>query len=194
MRLSSVILVITTVLFSCENSDSKEENTAFIEQAPVLYGEETYNFPELLKLANEQVVHWGVLEDLISEIKDLNGSNYIQLRTRSENVKEYSDSLANSIPETLNTNPINSRLLVLKTRAALLYETAHLTAVDTANLQNAVAELNVAVNNLVMHFNEKVQKDRIDLQRKQNETRELEKQTRFRDSVIELEFRNLNKS
>jgi|SRR5690554_163298 len=193
MRISRVILVISIVLFACENSDRKEEDTAFIEQVPVLYGEETYDFPELSKLAKEQVDHWGVLEDLISEIKDLNGSNYIQLRARSENVKEYSDSLANSIPETLNTNPINSRLLVLKTRAALLYETAHLTAVDTTNLQNAVAELNLAVDNLVMHFNEKVQKDRIDLQRKENETRELEKQTRFRDSVMELELRNLNK-
>jgi|SRR5690554_1134361 len=194
MRLVSVILVIAIILFACENSDSKEENTAYIEQVPVLYGEANYEFPELSTLAKEQVVHWGVLEDLISEIKELNGSNYMQLRTRSERVKDYSDSLANSIPETLNSNPIQSRLLVLKTRAALLYETSHLTSVDTTSLQNAVAELNLAVDNLVMHFNEKVQKDRIDLQRKENEARELKKQTRFRDSVMELELRNLNKN
>lgn len=194
MRLTIVFLVLATLLYACKDSDLKEQSTALIEEVPVLYGEQVYDFPELSKLAKEQVVHWGVLEDLMSEIKDLNGSNYIQLRTRSENVKEYSDSLANSIPEVLNTKPINSRLLVLKTRAALLYETAHLTTVDTSRLQNAVTEINVAVRNLVLHFNEKVQKDRIDLQRKDSETRELKKQSRFRDSVMELELRNLNKN
>lgn len=193
MRSTIVLIVLATFLYACKDSESMEQNTALIEEVPVLYGEQVYDFPELSKLAKEQVAHWGVLEDLLSEIKNLNGSNYIQLRTRSENVKEYSDSLANSIPETLNTNPINSRLLVLKTRAALLYETAHLVTVDTSRLQSAVAEINVAVRNLVLHLNEKVQKDRIDFQRKDNEARELKKQSRFRDSVMELELRNLNK-
>lgn len=193
MRSVFFIFLLTTTLFACVNSTSEEENIELKEDTTVLYGEREYDFLQLSDLAKEQVGNWGVLDDLISEIEELNGSNYYQLRTRSENVKEYSDSLANSIPETLNTNPINSRLLVLKTRAALLYETSHRQSMDTSGLRQAVTEMNLAIRNLVAHFNEKAQKDKIDMQRKQSEAKELEKHAQFKDSVMERELRNLNK-
>ena len=133
---------------------------------------------------------WGVLEDLISEANKVNGSNYQDLRNRSERIREYSDSLVKNIPDTLNTKPINSRLLVVKTRSEMLFQAAHQAIMDSLNLQNSVQELNTAVNNLIVHLNEKFMKDNIDYQRKEDEESELKKQQRFRDSVMDLELKD----
>ena len=136
---------------------------------------------------------WGILEDLLLEAKNLNGSNFQELRNRSERIQQYSDSLIKSVPEALNTQPINSRLLVLKTRAHLLYQTSHQGVLDSVNLQNAVTEMNSAVYHLIIHLNEKFQKEKIDSQRKGNEEMELIKQQRFKDSVMNLELQDKNR-
>src|SRR5690606_10448000 len=95
------------------------------------------------------------------------------------------------VPEEINTNPIRSRLLVLKTRAELLNQVSHRGTVDSTDLQNSVKEMNTAVTNLIIHLNEKFQKDRIDLQRKENEQRELKGQKQFQDSIFELERQDI---
>src|SRR5690606_33338084 len=146
----------------------------------------TFNFPELSAPAKEQAVRWGVLEDLLAETIKLNGSNFQSLKNRSERINVYTDSLFQNIPDTLISNQIHSRLTVLKTRAELLYQTAHRATLDSAALQNGVMEMNTAVKNIIIHLNEKFQKDMIDSQRKNNEKMELKKQHRFRDSIMKL--------
>jgi hypothetical protein len=120
----------------------------------------------------------------------VNGSNYQDLRNRSELLKQYSDSLLKNIPDTLNTKPINSRLLVLKTRSSLLFQTVHQASIDSLKVQNSMEELNLAVKNLIVQLNEKFQKDNIDFQRKEDEENELKKQQRYKDSIMNLELQD----
>jgi hypothetical protein len=50
--------------------------------------------------------------------------------------------------------------------------------------------MNIAVKNLIIQINEKFQKDAIDLQRIENEKKEIEKQKQLLDSVYQIELQN----
>ncbi len=190
MRFTIFLFVIVGFIISCGNSSEENQNQEPTNDASIIFGYKEYIFPELSAPAKEQAVHWGVLEDFFSEAKNINGSNYEALRTHSERMKEYSDSLFKNIPDTLNTKPINSRLLVLKTRSELLFQTAHQSIIDSSKIQNSVKEMNIAVNNLIVQLNEKFQKDNIDFQRKDDEESELKKQKRYKDSILNLELQD----
>lgn len=161
MRQLIFFLIIITLLFACKNSDPEAEEPKSKEFVSYVFGEKNYTFPEFSDLTEEEVKHWGVLKDLLQEIKNIYGADYLELQSRSENILQYTDSVVNSVPEKLNSNSINSRLLVLKTRAALLYESSYQGSIDTFKMQNSIRELNKATTNLILQFNEKVQKDEI---------------------------------
>jgi hypothetical protein len=192
MKFLIPLLVISSFIFSCGNSSEENQNQSQTNDASIIFGDKGYTFPELSPPVKEQAIHWGVLEDLFSEAKNMNGNNYQELRNRSELLREYSDSLFKNIPDTLNTKPINSRLLVLQTRSALLFQDSHNSIIDSLKLQNAVEEMNIAVKNLIVQLNEKFQKDNIDFQRKDDEENELKKQQRYKDSIMNLELQDKN--
>lgn len=193
MKFIIPLLIVAGFIFSCGNSSEENQNQSPTNDTSIIFGDKNYAFPALSPPAKEQAVHWGVLEDLFAEAKNMNGNNYQELRNRSELIKEYSDSLFKTIPDTLNTRPINSRLIALKTRAAMLFQTAHQATIDSLKLETSLEEMNVAVTNLIVHLNEKFQKDNIDFQRKDDEENELKKQKRYRDSIMNLELQDKNK-
>jgi hypothetical protein len=65
----------------------------------------------------------------------------------------------------------------------LLNQQVHKSKVDSAAIAIQLEELTFATINLFLQINEKLQKDAIDLQRIDDEKKELEKQKRFLDSV-----------
>lgn len=190
MKIPIPILILFGFLISCGNASENVE-TAPLSDNSIIFGVKDYNFPQLLPAVREHIVHWAVFEDFMVEAKNINGSNYDALRNGSELLKMYSDSLFAKIPDTLDTNLIRSRLLVLQTRSAVLDQLAHQSTIDSSATQNAIAELNVALENLVVQLNEKFRKDQIDFQRRDDEQSELQKQIRFRDSVMDLEQKDI---
>lgn len=192
MKFIIPILSFVLIAFSCGNSE--EQNIeAPNNDASILFGDKNFDFPPLSAPAKEQAIRWGVLEDFVAEAKNANGSNYHDLRNRSELLKQYSDSLLKKIPDTLKTNPITSRLFVLKTRSELLFQTANQSSIDSTKLENSIDDMNVALKNLIVQLNEKFQKDGIDFQRKDNEANELKQQKRYRDSIMNLELQDIKK-
>ncbi len=193
MKFIFSLFIIVGFIFSCGNSSEENQNQKPENDASIIFGDKNFAFPELSVPAKEQATRWGVLEDFLSQAKNINGSNFEALRISSERMKEYSDSLFKNIPDTLNTKSINSRLLVIKTRSELLFQSSHQDAIDSLKVQNTVDEMNIAVNNLIIQLNEKFQKDNIDSQRKEDEQSELKKQQRFNDSILNLELQDKKK-
>ena len=62
-----------------------------------------------------------------------------------------------------------------------------------ARIEANIEEANNAIENLIVQLNEKFQKDGIDLQRIDNEKKELEKQKKFLDSVYRAELKDQKK-
>ena len=190
MKFIFPLFMVTFFVLCCGNAPEENQNQNPKNDASIIFGNPDFVFSQLSAPAKEHATRWGVLEDFFAEAKNMNGTNYEALRNRSERMKEYSDSLFKNIPDTLNTKPINSRLLVIKTRSELLFQASHQDAIDSVKLQTSITEMNVAVNNLIVQLNEKFQKDNIDFQRKEDEENELKKQQRYKDSIVNLELQD----
>ncbi|MCG2420279.1 hypothetical protein K8089_14725 [Aequorivita sp. F47161] len=193
MKFIIPLLIVIAFAFSCGNSSEENKTETPNNDASIIFGDKNYAFPQLSEPAKKQAVHWGVLEDFLAEAKNANGNNYQDLRNRSERLQEYADSLYKKIPDTLDTKPIHSRLLVLKTRTALLFQASHQATIDSLKVENSLKEMNWAVKDLIVQLNEKFQKDKIDFLRKEDEENELKKQQRAKDSIINLELQDKKK-
>jgi len=193
MRVLIFILAIAFIAVSCRNPQAETENEETGNETALVFGDPDYSLPQLSASAREQAINWAALEDILTVTKKLNGSDFQSLKNYSEQLTEYSNQFTKEMPQTIKTNQVRSRLLVLKTRAELLNQVTHRGTVDSADLQNSVAEINRAVSNLVLHLNEKFQKDKIDLQRMDDGKKELKGQTSFRDSIFELERQDQNR-
>jgi hypothetical protein len=184
-------LFLSIILVSCGKS-SQEPQTSL--QTPQknnsLYGNPNFIFPELTENAKTQSIHWSVYEDFESEVKSLNGNTIEDLHIKTERMVSYIDSLTKKIPDTLFTQAIFSRVLVIKTRTHLLLQELNKSSIDSIKLQENMNELNTSVSNLIIQINEKFQKDHIDLQRKEYEEKELKNKKRFLDSVYQIEIQD----
>lgn len=156
------------------------------------FGNSAYQFPKLTAEAMAKVENWSVFDDFQTELQRINGSTVSELKTRTERLRLHTDSLSKKIPNELYTNPITSRLLVLRSRISLLSQELNKGSIDSLAVSNQMTEFNAAATNFLLQINEKLQKDEIDLQRVDDEKKELEKQKRFLDSVYQAERRDKN--
>jgi hypothetical protein len=78
--------------------------------------------------------------------------------------------------------------MVVKTRTQLLNLEVNKAHFDSVRLQDYFKEMNISVRNLFIQINEKFEKDAIDLQRVDSETKELALQKEFMDAVYKAEL------
>ena len=103
------------------------------------------------------------------------------------------DSLTKNIPDTLNTQPIYSRVIITKTRAAIVKQVANKVRLDTLEMQKAIMQMNLATANLIIQINEKFEKDTQDNSVKNNELKEKQVLKKRLDSVYKTSAQNNKK-
>ncbi|GER58800.1 hypothetical protein [Patiriisocius marinus] len=190
-----ISLVIVLVLFvSCGDT---QNNTELLQEQEVqtdeTYGNPDFKFPKVSTSAESFLNDWTVFDDFKTEAIAINGSNLSTLKNRSEYLVSRVDSLIKKIPDTLDTQSVYSRLLVAKTRAALLKQLANKVTIDNAEIDKGVYEMNLATTNLIVQINEKFQKDAIDSERTENEKKEMELRKKKMDSILRVEKQDLLK-
>jgi len=170
---------ITTIDSDLESNDSI-----------VLYGNKDLKFPVFISSAEEAASQWSVYIDFEDDVKSINPSTLSEVRSKSERLVTYVDSLVKKIPDTIDTQPIYSRIIIVNTRIKLLEQAVNSKRENSERIQLYFAEMNQSIANLKVQINEKLQKDIIDLQRKKSEEEELEKQRKKIDSIIDSEKEN----
>jgi len=172
---STVLIVFMScfVIVSCKKASKDSQEIEIVELGNDIYGTKSSIIPVISEKAKIYGVQWLGFEDFEIEFRSLNGSTLEQLRTKSERLVQYSDSLTKKIPDTLNSISISSRLVVVRTRGNLLFQEVHKSRLDSLRLENAIDEMNVAVTHLILQLNEKFEKDEIDLQRKEADDNDL---------------------
>jgi len=182
-------------MLSCGDSSQEDELLGTVVQDTLRYSIKKYSFPPLSSNAREQIENWSVYDDFYAEASTLNGLNLENLRLKTTKLLSHTDSLSKKIPDTLFTSAIYSRLVILRTRVELLKQEVNRDrdVVETQRIEANIQETNNAVKNLIVQLNEKFQKDGIDLQRIDNEKKELEKQKKFLDSVYRAELKDQKK-
>ncbi|RMA65875.1 hypothetical protein [Ulvibacter antarcticus] len=186
------LILIVALVFSCGSPSEEVETTNQLEKSSSIYGDNTFVFPTLSVNAKTYITNWGAFEDFQKEAEGINGSTVEDLRVKSDRLLSRIDSLTKKVPDTLQNQPIVSRVMIAKTRGSLLRQEVFKPRIDSAKLQNDIFELNVATKNLILQINEKFQKDDIDFERKDDEKKEIEKQKRFLDSVYKSELQDKN--
>ena len=188
-------LVIPLFLFSCGNASQENELLGNLAQDTLRYSIKKYTFPPLSNNARVQIENWSVYDDFYAEASTLNGLNLEGLRLKTGKLLSHTDSLSKKIPDTLFTSAIYSRLVILRTRVELLKQEVNRDrdVIEPARIEANIEEANNAIENLIVQLNEKFQKDGIDLQRIDNEKKELEKQKKFLDSVYRAELKDQKK-
>ena len=189
-----ILLLLPFVWTSCGDSSTEDAIPQIAVQDTMRYGKVNYSFPKLSKSAREQIENWSVYDDFYGEASTLNNINLENLRTKTDMLLLHTDSLSKKIPDTLYTSAIYSRLIILQTRIRLLKQEVNRGNVNSEKVERNIVETNNAVKNLIVQLNEKFQKDGIDLQRVDDEKKELEKQKKFLDSVYQAELRDQQKN
>ena len=184
-----VFFIVSLILFSCGNN--KGESTQKVIPQKInssIYGNTNFEFPKISENARTEVMHWGAFEDFEEQAKTINGNAMEALQIKSILMVSHIDSIIKKIPDTLNTPLIFSRVMVVKTRTQLLNLEVNKAHFDSVRLQDYFKEMNISVRNLFIQINEKFEKDAIDLQRVDSETKELALQKEFMDAVYKAEL------
>lgn len=189
--IASISFLFLSVFFiSCREEPKEDIVEVATQNSNSLYGNTNFTFPKLSVQAQNKIPQWIVFDDFEQEAKEINGSTIEALRVKSERLLTRTDSLSNKIPDSLFSNAVFSRLMIVKTRASLLKQEVNKSRIDSLKVQEYINETNTSVRNFIVQINEKFQKDMIDLERKDDEQKELEKQKRFTDSVYKSEIKN----
>jgi len=188
------LLLLPFVWASCGDSSTEAAIPQIAVQDTMRYGKVNYTFPKLSESAREQIENWSVYDDFYGEASTLNNINLENLRAKTDKLLLHTDSLSKKIPDTLYTSAIYSRLIILQTRIRLLKQEVNRGNVNSEKVERNIVETNNAVKNLIVQLNEKFQKDGIDLQRIDNEKKELEKQKKFLDSAYQAELKDQQKN
>ncbi len=171
------------LLLSC-----KEEERAPMPEptdSTIVYDLPSVEFVQQLDIAEDATAQWSVFNEFKSTLASIPNSNLERIRTQSERLTNYSDSLTKQIPEVLSTMPIKTRLDVVHARLRLFNQSSEEVVVDSVELKNNFKESITAFNTLLYQINEKFDKDAIQRQEDANFSHEI--QQRFRDSIFEIE-------
>ncbi len=186
-----IVLLWSVILISfasCDEGKTVAPETETQQVDTTVYGNTGFRFPKLLPQADTIVKDWPIFKDFRGVSINFENSSIDDLKRKSHNLLNITDSLSRSLPDTLNNNMIISRLWVVKTRVELLEQEVNKGKPSPEQIANYIEEMQRATNNFVLQINEKIQKDQIDLGRKEDEASELRKQQRARDSIFTLEL------
>ncbi|NND64222.1 MAG: hypothetical protein HKN48_13620 [Flavobacteriaceae bacterium] len=188
-----LVLLMLLVAFSvsCGNSEIEETTEQISNTDTALYGKKKFSFPNLTPNVKEVMENWSVFNDFQLEATTIHNLKLEELKMKSAKLMSFTDSLSKSIPDTLFTDAIRSRLIIVKTRASLLNQEANKNSLKDSIVEIHISETNLAIHNLMVQLNEKIQKDAIDMQRIDNEKKELEKQKKYLDSIYQLELQDV---
>jgi hypothetical protein len=169
--ISSICLLF--VLLSCIDNQPVASSLQ-IDQVDdtKLFGQADTMLPDFSESSENYISKWPVFEDLITEVLAINQASLKTIQQRSNLLVSRLDSLTKNIPDTLYTQPIYARVIITKTRAAIVKQLANKDRLDTLAMQKAIVEMNLATANLIIQVNEKFEKDTQDNSVKNNERKE----------------------
>ncbi len=168
-------ICIFFVVLSCKDNQPAVATTNTKQITDIkLFGNPDAMLPDFSQSSENYISQWPVFDDLITEVLAINQASLKTIQQRSNILVSRMDSLTKNIPDTLNTQPIYARVIVTKTRAAIVKQVANKSRLDTLAMQQAISQMNLATANLIIQINEKFEKDTQDNTVKNNELQEKE--------------------
>lgn len=128
-----------------------------------------YNDYILSDDAKNEVSDWSKFQELETQITFLKTADITFFTAEKDTLKKFLDSLRVNIPKNINTNPVNSRITILETKLLKLNNDLTLDNYSVDNKMQSIKELLIANSNLIFVINKKLEFDKNDVGRPEDE-------------------------
>lgn len=164
------MFLICVCLISCQDSNKQivEENVEEVSQASITKTDiENLKYIEFLPDAKvkTQIEGWEKYNELNQIVKDVKGANLSFFKANDEIVQALCEELKSTIPESMNTPQIFSRIVALETKIFKLESFVNQTNVKKNNLLDVVKEFLVAYSNFNLQMNKKIERESQNIQK-----------------------------
>lgn len=160
-----------------DSMEQKQDTTAFQKKLKIEEGRFDLE-PEARKFA----LNWVEYITAQNEIRKLENSTINEVKNNAPLIAQIMESLKNSIPDSLNSIAVESRLNVVNTKAQLLKQYSGKQEPDAEDIAETTKELHDEFTNLKLQMNEIFLKSLEDFEK---ELDEFEKLEREQDSISE---------
>lgn len=154
------IIAVSLMIFSCgekkdSNEDQSTKNTADLtigdmknlKYKDYILGSEGYKL----------LIDWKKFQELNIQMGYLKQGDFSFFQNEKTEVKALFDSLKTTLPNTINTKPIVSRLAVLETKALKLQDNLNMDNIEKATKLTSLEDVLVAYGNLNLQINKKLE-------------------------------------
>lgn len=128
-----------------------------------------YNDYILSDDAKREVSDWSKFQELETQISFLKTADITFFTTEKDTLKKFLDILKVNIPENINTNPVNARITTLETKLFKLNNDLTLENYSVDSKMLSIKELLIANSNLIFVINKKLEFDKNDVGRPEDE-------------------------
>lgn len=163
----SLFLLLTVVLFSCQNQDEKRlaENAKEAKKKEVIFNNINKGWTFLDEPINEisesQLNSWTEWRDFIKEIGDKPRKTLGAFQKKSAAISKKAIALNNNIPEQFNQPQIRSRISILITKIKMMDLFIHLSNVPDDKVVFLIQEINKELISLERQMDKIVEKAKI---------------------------------
>ncbi len=148
--------ILLMILASCVQDSEKDK--------PQIKPRETEAFTKEFKIktailplessAKKYALTWAPYIVLNNEVQQLETTSVNKLIDNSSAIAQLTESLQSSLPDSLRSTPVQSRLRVLTTKAKVLEQKAHLQSINPEEIKEVAQEILMEFNNLNIQLNE----------------------------------------
>lgn len=102
---------------------------------------------------------WLKYDELLEKVNELKNADLGYFKSDKEVVETLVEELATTIPENINTDAINARVLVVQNMYYKLNSTVNLSTSNKSELKKSIVDLFEAFSNLNFQINKKFERD-----------------------------------
>ncbi|MBC3758157.1 hypothetical protein H7U19_07065 [Hyunsoonleella sp. SJ7] len=163
------ILVMISFLLSCNSGTQSNTETVAQGDNSELTKDDIANLKYLeftLDRQAETIAEpWDAYSRLREAVEGVKNADFSFFNAEEKASTELIKDLKATVPDTLNTPSVLSRILVMETMLQKMQETSGLSTTTKAELSQAVKDVLVAYSNLNFQLNKKLEKDKQNIQR-----------------------------
>lgn len=159
-----ITVFIVCLLISCGNNkkqqvevNTKKQDTSIIEKEDL--SQLNYTDFVLDKNSRAKISDWIKYDELEEKINELKKADLSYFKSDKKVVETLIKELEETIPESINTDDINARVLVVQNMYYKLNDTINLSTSTKSELKKAITDLLEAFSNLNFQINKKFEKD-----------------------------------
>ncbi|WP_157957260.1 hypothetical protein [Winogradskyella tangerina] len=161
----SLICIVLVLVMNCKGdqntTDPVEENASNQKDVITARAIENFKFTDYVLSANGEsvVANWDKYQELAIQVSYLRKADLTFFNGDKTLLKGFIDTLKMKIPDTLQTNAIVSRTVIMETTLLRLNENLTLDNIQDSLKLQSVKEVLVAFSNLNYQINKKIEKD-----------------------------------